>query len=704
MNALIKRNTPAIALMFLTELTEKRNGKGYYEISAHNKKILLRGDCTISLAMAYYRYLKEYCAVNLAWCGNTQLKVDAAPLPEETITHIIEQEKRVCLNHRAFSYSTCWWDWERWEREIDFMAMNGINMPLSVVGSEAVWYHTLRDFKYSEQGAMQFLSGPCSWSWQLTNNLDSNLALTDADYIESRLELGKKIIKRETELGMSPIMQGYSGHVPRTIIRIFKKARLRHNPAWRNFATTYQIDPADPYFKKFGKALLEKQLRLLGANHYYACDPLHDNAPSSRGDEYLKSIGKAVVKLYESFDSEAVWVMRGDHVREKLVKAVPKDRLLILDIDGSGYETTCGYWGYDFVLGVCNNIGGRNTLHGNIQVLADNPYLRVKAQYSNLTGTGMFPESLFQNPLYFDLALEMMTESRAKDLDVWLTQYARRRYGSSEACLTDAVTALKDSCYSEKCGGAETGSVICARPATQLTHTAPGDTMELRYDNKLLFDAADSLLCAKKADKDGFAYDACDLVRQTLSNHARVLYKQVIDGYMAKDPGRFEMSSNAFLRLIEDMDRLMQTREELTLLKWLKDARNTAVSDNEKQNFEINVLTQLSLWGPLNETVMFDTAWREWGGMLKTYYAYRWRALFEMLAQNFKGIRRLSTTTRKQVDGRNEFRGSGFYRNLERFERNWIATCRPEEPSGENTITVAKELMEKYRKAISEEE
>lgn len=164
------------------------------------------------------------------------------------------------------------------------------------------------------------------------------------------------------------------------------------------------------------------------------------------------------------------------------------------------------------------------------------------------------------------------------------------------------------------------------------------------------------------------------------------------------------MSSNAFLRLIEDMDRLMQTREELTLLKWLKDARGAAVSDNEKQNFEINVLTQLSLWGPLNETVMFDSAWREWGGMLKTFYAYRWRALFEMLAQNFKSIRRVSTTTRKQVDGRNEFRGSGFYRNLERFERNWIATCRPEEPSGENTITVAKELIEKYRKAISEEE
>jgi hypothetical protein len=31
------------------------------------------------------------------------------------------------------------WDWARWERELDWMAMNGINMPLSSTGQEFIW-------------------------------------------------------------------------------------------------------------------------------------------------------------------------------------------------------------------------------------------------------------------------------------------------------------------------------------------------------------------------------------------------------------------------------------------------------------------------------------------------------------------------------------------------------------------------------------
>ncbi len=705
MHDLIKRNTPGIALSFITELIEKKDGKGTYEIEAGNGKIILRGDCTISLAMAYYRYLKEYCGVNLSWCGNTHLQISAAPLPTHKTIHIIEQDKRVYMNYRAFSYTACWWDWERWEREIDFMAMNGINMPLSLVGSEAVWYHTLKDLGYSEQGALQYLSGPCFWSWQLMTNLDSTLALTDVAYIEKRLQLGKKIIKRETELGMSPIMQGFSGQVPRTIIRLFKKARLRHNPSWNNFPTTYQVDPSDPLFKKLGKALLEKQLRLLGANHYYACDPLHETAPKTRvGGEYLKNIGKAVFSLYDSFDSESVWVMQSDSLSDKLVKSVPKDRCLILDLDGSKHTETSGFWGYNFILGTQNNVGGHNSLHGSIKALAGNPYIQEKKKYDNLTGTGMFPEGMEQNPLYYDLAFEMLTENQEINLDEWLASYAFRRFGSSEECLVDAVMVLKDSCYSEKCIGRETGSVICARPSTQLRHTSIGDNSELRYDNKLLFEAADAMLTAKRADKEGYTFDVCDIVRQMLSNHARVLYKGVTEGYINKDVRKFETDSNAFLRLLDDIDRLLQTDEELTLSYRLKDAHDTAISDNDKQNFEINVLTQLSLWGPLNDTVLYDTAWHEWGGLIKTFYAQRWRLFFEMLAGNFKGIRRVSTVTRKQPNGRNDYRGNGFYKNLERFERNWIATCHPEDPSEENKLTVAGELINKYRNAVLDEE
>ena len=49
------------------------------------------------------------------------------------------QRFRYYQNVCTVSYSFVWWDWERWEREIDWMAMNGINLPLAFNGQEEIW-------------------------------------------------------------------------------------------------------------------------------------------------------------------------------------------------------------------------------------------------------------------------------------------------------------------------------------------------------------------------------------------------------------------------------------------------------------------------------------------------------------------------------------------------------------------------------------
>jgi len=51
----------------------------------------------------------------------------------------VESRFRYYQNVCTFSYSSVWWDWPRWEREIDWMALNGINLPLAFTGQEAVW-------------------------------------------------------------------------------------------------------------------------------------------------------------------------------------------------------------------------------------------------------------------------------------------------------------------------------------------------------------------------------------------------------------------------------------------------------------------------------------------------------------------------------------------------------------------------------------
>lgn len=46
---------------------------------------------------------------------------------------------RYYMNTCTMSYSFVWYDWSSWERQIDWMAMNAINLPLAFVGQEEIW-------------------------------------------------------------------------------------------------------------------------------------------------------------------------------------------------------------------------------------------------------------------------------------------------------------------------------------------------------------------------------------------------------------------------------------------------------------------------------------------------------------------------------------------------------------------------------------
>ena len=124
----------------------------------------------------------------------------------------------------------------------------------------------------------------------------------------------------------------------------------------------------------------------------------------------------------------------------------------------------------------------------------------------------------------------------------------------------------------------------------------------------------------------------------------------------------------------------------------------------EKKNFEIDLLTQITLWGPYYNPQLYDAAWREWSGLISSYYAERWHKFYEYLAQGFASSRSTTTKTSKQIAERNVFRGNKFYRYLEKFEQKWISVYQPprtlkvedideETPS---TREIAATLLEKY--------
>ena len=66
-----------------------------------------------------------------------------------------------------------WWDWARWERELDWMALHSINTPLSMLGTEWAWRETfVHDFGLNRSELDDFFPGPAFLPWHWMGNLD----------------------------------------------------------------------------------------------------------------------------------------------------------------------------------------------------------------------------------------------------------------------------------------------------------------------------------------------------------------------------------------------------------------------------------------------------------------------------------------------------------------------------------------------------
>ena len=70
---------------------------------------------------------------------NQNLPAMPNPLPEVDLTLDATDRFRYHQNVCTLSYTFAFWQWKDWERHIDWMALNGINLPLAFTGQEEIW-------------------------------------------------------------------------------------------------------------------------------------------------------------------------------------------------------------------------------------------------------------------------------------------------------------------------------------------------------------------------------------------------------------------------------------------------------------------------------------------------------------------------------------------------------------------------------------
>lgn len=709
---LIERVVPGASAHFEVRFIPDEGGKDVFEVASDGRKIILSGNNGVSVASAYNWYLKNCCNFELTWNGPGCGYPETFPKDIDPVRKVSPHKYRYYLNYCTFSYSMAWWDWERWQYEIDWMALNGINMPLAITGQEAVWQRVYRNMGLTDEDLEGFFTGPAYFGWFYMNNMDGHGGPLPQSWIDSHELLQKKILERESSLGMMPVLPAFTGHVPESYVRKHPEAQV-DSVFWHGQEgyCTYMLNPNDRNFKEIGQAFLKEQKKTYGTSHYYSSDIFNEMMPPSGDPAYLARTSSAVYESMEGADPDAVWVMQGwlfvsadgrkfwtPERMKAFLGAVPDDRMIVLELYSENrprWRDTEAYYGKTWIWNMLHNFGGNNGLFGKLPVIAFEPARILKdGKKGNLSGIGLTMEAIEQNPVVYQMMLEHVWRDERIDPEDYIEGYITRRYGKKNAAASKAWNILLNTVYrSNKKDQGPAESMITGRP-TFNENSAWTWTDLVYYDNKdfvpawtLMLEASDSL-----SSSNGFRYDLVDVTRQALANYGTALHRQIAYTYYAGDLETYRLLYRRFLDLISDMDRLLGTRQEFLLGKWVEDAGKWAENEDERILYRRNARNLVSVWGRKDVADISDYSCRHWNGLMESYYKGRWEEFFRM-------------TDAALEEGR-DWDEKAFYDYIRDWGWQWVNNDGLDfisEPEGD-PVEVCKELYAKYYDIISRSE
>lgn len=712
---LVRRVVKQDAATFVVEEIEQENGLDCFEIESCGDKIVLRGSSPVAVASALNWYLKYYCHRQVSW-NNFEVSL---PCPLPTVVSKVRRatpyRDRSYMNYCTFSYTAAFWDWKRWEKEIDWMALHGITMPLAVTGQEAVWYNTLRKHKMSDAEVREFLVGPAFFAWQWMTNIEQWGGPLPMSWIEKSIDLGRKILDRERELGMKPVLQGFTGYVPLKLKEKYPKADITVKPFWLRYFPpgTAQLDPLDPLFAKIGKTFLQEQVKLFGTDHLYAADPFHEGKPPKEYEGYLEQVGKAIYEVSAAVDPKAVIVMQSWSFRPEIAFAIPEKNLLVFDLNSSKSKQFDRFKGRAWHGGMIHNFGGTVAMGGNLEQLAHRLCIEGKdATWKNYIGFGLFPEATENNPIVYELAAEMAWHTRKPDMKAWVADYAKARYGGVDPAILRAWEVLLATVYGKKRGVTLVAeSPLCARPHLKVRGASPNSALTSRnaYSFPALWEAPYQMfkVASSLRQHPNYSYDLTDVMRQCLSDLSILIQERWAECYQLGDTERYELWSRYLLELANDMDELLATNEHFTLGRWITQARNCGESMAEKALYEKNARWLVTVWGPYDKDAMlFDYSNRQWAGLFKTFYAPRWEKYIAFLREELKKPVEQRYQEMAKIHhrfGRPSNEANDFYRMISRWEYEWCDETKiyADQAIGD-TYTVSQKLYRKWHALANE--
>jgi len=651
--------------------------------------LVLLGGSPRGTLYAVYHYLESVCKIGFFWDGEKIPKMRRIPFEGLTILERPRFTERQYLLSVVYGYTTYWWGWKEWEREIDWAAKHRFNILHTPPGAVDVWKKVWKDFGVDVSD--NSLSGPPFLPWASFHLWDLRPPYSQA-FQDSQAELRKKMVDYGRRLGMkwdSPSMAGIQ--VPKEFHAAYKsRARFMEVP-WHVFAPAYYVHPDDPLFIQLWQAFMKEYQARYGTDHIWWAPNFFEMKPGADlpPDEQLKlklDIARKTVEATKAVDPEAVMTSFGWTFTDKkywpkahvkaFLEAYPDDSLRVWDLWNDYdypsprrnlqplYKDLDYYFGKPWLIGFLHSFGGNLSLHGNIRDAQKRiQEVTTVPEARNCRGISVQMEVIHHNHLYYDF-LSRMGWNPDLDISAFLDDYAVRRYGEEPArqmrpalqSLLETVYTTNDNTtplYMRRLGIQQTGGSHGGVPAGQLH--PEGRAGLLTFGQRAAFlpglrKALEIALAQSRTlgSSPLYQHDLIDIARQYLGDLFNLHVTKLYRAFETGDRKGFESEAKKLQSILSSQEQLLSSSDYFCLTPVLDAA---LALPGAPRDYDQRIKDILTVWAD----GILDYARRDYFELVKFYYRPRIDAFISHLsAQMGRRSNEIDQKTLEEAYGRIE--------------------------------------------------
>ena len=666
----------------------------YFTLRNQGDKVVIGGNNANAMAVGLNHYLKNCCLTTVSWYADVPVELPSVlPLADSTLTVRARVPQRFFLNYCTFGYTMVFWQWRHWERFIDWMALNGINLPLAITGQEAVWMRVWKKLGMKEDEIRAYFTGPAYLPWHRMANIDAWCGPLPQHWLDTQVALQKQIVARERELNMRPVLPAFAGHVPLRLKTLYPKADIKPLEVWDEFEkpyNTYFLDSEDPLYTRIQKLFIQEQTRMFGTDHIYGIDPFNEMSPPSFEPDYLARVSRHIYESLRSADQQAEWLQMGwflyyqrkDWTAERaqaMLDAVPAGKMPILDYYCERLEVwrlRDKFYGQPFIWCYLGNFGGATAMQGNVLEAGERLEKALVEARGSMQGIGSTLEGLDVQQFPYEYILDKAWDLGMTD-SVYVARLAQRHMGHESMPARVAWWALARDVFVHTAytRGPQFNFVPVMGKRSKWSRD------EIYYRPDRMVQAWLTLLQQTPTDvtRDAMTIDLIAAGREVLGRAFAKAKVNFDEAYQRRDLNALRRQGQLMLDIILDADTLTAHHPYCTMTKWIELARDYGNTPELKDYYEMNARRLVTTWGG----DLDDYANRSWAGLIGEYYYHRWQMYVNEVIDC--------------VQQGKEFDQKAFDARLMQYELSWAEVTTPLHiPAAGNILAYSRHLANKY--------